>query len=179
MKHKENILKLRSEGKSYDDIAKILGCSKGTVTYHCGAGQKDLAKKRVARFRAKIPPIQRKLYGYRTRQNINNKVQTFGMKGSNNTKRRDQYTDFNVQDVIDKFQKEPKCYLTGKTIDLSKPSTYTFDHIIPKSRGGSCNIDNLGLCTKAANQAKHNLTPEEFIDLCKEILIHHGYKITK
>lgn len=32
---KENILKLRSEGKSYNEISKILGCSKGTIAYHC------------------------------------------------------------------------------------------------------------------------------------------------
>jgi DNA invertase Pin-like site-specific DNA recombinase len=32
---KENILKLRKEGKSYNEIKEILGCSKGTIAYHC------------------------------------------------------------------------------------------------------------------------------------------------
>lgn len=32
---KENILKLRKEGKSYNEIRNILGCSKGTISYHC------------------------------------------------------------------------------------------------------------------------------------------------
>ena len=32
---KEKILKLREEGKSYNEIKKILGCSKGTISYHC------------------------------------------------------------------------------------------------------------------------------------------------
>jgi DNA-binding CsgD family transcriptional regulator len=34
---KENILNLRNEGKSYNEISKILGCSKGTISYHCSS----------------------------------------------------------------------------------------------------------------------------------------------
>ena len=34
MKHKESIIRLRSEGKTYNEIAKELGCSKGTIAYH-------------------------------------------------------------------------------------------------------------------------------------------------
>jgi 5-methylcytosine-specific restriction endonuclease McrA len=37
---KEQILKLRLEGKSYSQIKSILGCSKGTIAFHCGKGQK-------------------------------------------------------------------------------------------------------------------------------------------
>lgn len=33
---KEQILKLRAEGKTYNEIVNILGCSKGTISYHCG-----------------------------------------------------------------------------------------------------------------------------------------------
>ena len=43
---KEKILKLRKEGKSYNEIQKLLGCSKGTISYHCGKGQKEKAKTR-------------------------------------------------------------------------------------------------------------------------------------
>lgn len=32
---KDKILELRQEGKSYNEIRKILGCSKGTISYHC------------------------------------------------------------------------------------------------------------------------------------------------
>jgi len=32
---KDKILKLRKEGKSYNEIAKTLNCSKGTISYHC------------------------------------------------------------------------------------------------------------------------------------------------
>ena len=41
---KDKILKLRAEGKSYREIQSILGCSKSTISYHCGNGNE---KKRV------------------------------------------------------------------------------------------------------------------------------------
>lgn len=44
---KTEILRLREEGKSYRQIQSELGCSKGTIAYHCGAGQKDKAKQRI------------------------------------------------------------------------------------------------------------------------------------
>lgn len=34
MKHKDEIIRLRSEGKTYSEIVKELGCSKGTIAYH-------------------------------------------------------------------------------------------------------------------------------------------------
>lgn len=37
---KEQILKLYRQGKSYREIQGILGCSKGTISFHCGEGQK-------------------------------------------------------------------------------------------------------------------------------------------
>lgn len=43
---KEKILKLRSEGKTYNEISTILKCSLSTVSYHCGKGQK---KKNIIR----------------------------------------------------------------------------------------------------------------------------------
>jgi len=51
MDHKNNILKLYAEGKSYRQIQEILGCSKGTIAYHVGPGQKDKTKERTNRSR--------------------------------------------------------------------------------------------------------------------------------
>lgn len=51
MKHKENILRLRAEGKSYRQIQEILGCSKGTIAYHLGPDQKDKTRQRTNRAR--------------------------------------------------------------------------------------------------------------------------------
>lgn len=38
---KEQILKLRKEGKTYKEIVEELNCAKSTVSYHCGKGQKE------------------------------------------------------------------------------------------------------------------------------------------
>lgn len=50
---KEQILQLRQEGKSYSEIKAITGCSKGTIAYHLGEGQKDKYKAANARRRAR------------------------------------------------------------------------------------------------------------------------------
>jgi len=36
-----DIIRLREEGKTYNEIKKILGCSKGTIAYHIGDNQKE------------------------------------------------------------------------------------------------------------------------------------------
>lgn len=41
MKHKDKIIELHKEGKSYSQISAELGCSKGTIAYHVGVGVKD------------------------------------------------------------------------------------------------------------------------------------------
>ncbi len=51
---KENILKLRFEGKSYNEIQKILSCSKGTISYYCGKGQKEKSKNNLKSRRRKL-----------------------------------------------------------------------------------------------------------------------------
>jgi transposase len=38
---KAEIFRLYEEGKSYSQIAEILGCAKSTISYHCGKGQKE------------------------------------------------------------------------------------------------------------------------------------------
>ena len=50
-KHKDNIIKLRDQGKSYTEIQKILGCSKGTISFHLGEGQKEKYYARTNRSR--------------------------------------------------------------------------------------------------------------------------------
>ncbi len=46
---KDEILKLRNDGKNYNEICEILNCSKGTVSYHCNnnnIGGNYVSKKR-------------------------------------------------------------------------------------------------------------------------------------
>ncbi len=52
-KVKARILELKAEGKTYLQIQKELGCSKGTISYHLGVGQKEKTKNRVRKSKAK------------------------------------------------------------------------------------------------------------------------------
>jgi transposase len=185
MKHKEKIIKLYNEGKSYKDIVKILGCSISTVSYHCGEGQKVKNKNRGDKNKKNEHPYYRKIACFKERQynNIDNKpiISTIQVRLRHKLYRYHKNKEgvimelnFTVQDVIDKFGINPRCNLTGELIDIYKPSTYEFDHIIPKSRGGDNSLNNLAICTKLANQAKRNLTDAEFVELCKKVVAHAG-----
>ena len=83
---------------------------------------------------------------------------------------------FKVKDLLEKIGDDPKCYLTGRPIDLMDGKSYHLDHIIPKNKGGSNTLDNCNIACKDANQAKGNLLYSEFILLCKEVLNHHQNK---
>jgi 5-methylcytosine-specific restriction endonuclease McrA len=174
---KEKILKLRSEGKSYNEIVEILGCSKSTVCYHCGTGQKDKTNVRTYA-RRKRTVISQRVESFHNRS-IKDRSEDFqrerlaaGGLGKRNL-------TFRWQDVIAKFGWETKCYLTGREIDIKNSKGYHFDHMIPVSKGGSSSLDNLGITCKQANQAKNNMSIDEFIQLSKEVLEHHGYKVEK
>lgn len=54
MKLKEQILQLKEQGYSYREIQAKLGCSKGTIAYHIGIGQKDKTINRTKGYRTKI-----------------------------------------------------------------------------------------------------------------------------
>lgn len=61
MKHKENILRLRAEGKSYREIQEKLNCSKGTIAYHIGSGQKEKTLSRTRDIRSQHTEKLRKI----------------------------------------------------------------------------------------------------------------------
>ena len=43
---KEQIIKLRQEGKTYRNIQQEVGCSLSTIAYYCGENQKEKSKNR-------------------------------------------------------------------------------------------------------------------------------------
>jgi 5-methylcytosine-specific restriction endonuclease McrA len=152
---KEQILELRRAGKSYKEICSLLNCSRKVVSSHCS--QERIQWDRS--IRDKTEDFQR---------------ERLGKKGKG---KRD--LTFRWKDVIEKFGWETTCYLTGRKINLKEPKTYQFDHIVSISKGGSNTIDNLGICCRNANQAKHDMSVEEFLNLCKEILEHNGHVVEK
>ncbi len=58
------------------------------------------------------------------------------------------------------------CYLCGKEIPDSE---LTIDHILPVSRGGKNNVDNLRLAHRMCNLVKASLTPDEFLTTVGDI----------
>ena len=50
---KEKIIALAEQGLNYDQIKRRLNCSKSTISYHLGDGQKDKAYARVRKQRDK------------------------------------------------------------------------------------------------------------------------------
>ena len=176
---KDDILKLRSEGKSYRQIQKILGCSKSTIAYHCDGGKE---RARVQELVKKRKPICKKVSNFKSRcsranyQIFRAKLKTFKRKVQGNRYNKTHALvnsiekNYTCQDVIDKIGNNPRCYLTGKKINLDKPDTYNLDHITPTARGGSNDIENLEICLKEANQAKGELSLDELYELCENIL---------
>ena len=180
MKYKEQILKLRKVGKSYREIASILGCSRGTISYHCGVGQKEKAKKRVKKFREKNV-LSVKIDSFKNKRNLRSKCkdfQTRTLKPQLNGKRfvstKELELKFDTNSVIKKFGDKPICYLTGRPLDYHDTSSLNFDHIVPVARGGDNSLENLGLCCPQANKAKSDMLVDEFLQLCKEVIEHNG-----
>jgi len=188
----EQILALRAKGWSYNRITAELGCSKGTVAYHCGKGQKAKAQRRQQHYR-RNDVLLKKCDNFKNRpakrqhvpeakttdsQRLHNKRRDFQRKRVNGNRygKRGSYT-LTAATVREKYGETTTCYLTGRPIDLSQPKTYHFDHIVPRADGGSCEADNLGIACSAANKAKADMSVDAFLQLCKEVLEHHGYVV--
>ena len=154
---REEMLSLRSKGNTYNQIAKTLDVSECCVYYHCNP-KKYLEKRKKTQ--NTITPLQAKLYSF-------------------TSKAKDENSD-RIQEceVIERYGTDLKCYLTGRDIDLTKTQEYHLDHIVPRAKGGSGGIENLGFTTREANMAKSDLTLEEFLDLCKDVLTNNGYEVT-
>ena len=58
------------------------------------------------------------------------------------------------------------CALSGVRMT---PDTAVLDHILPRSKGGSDDLDNLQWVTKQINDAKGTMTQDEFIGMCRSV----------
>jgi 5-methylcytosine-specific restriction endonuclease McrA len=168
---KEQILELRAQGKSYNEIKEIVGCSKGTISYHCGEGQKEKNNNRKKVNRLEPEGIVRQ----KVERFLNEKLKDF--------KRGKSYLPTNssivYKEAIALIKNNPYCYLTGRKLNLEDRKSYSLDHIIPLSKGGSNELDNMGLTCRDANQSKWELSVEDYLTLCKEVLENNGYKVEK
>jgi len=73
-----------------------------------------------------------------------------------------------ASDIQRKFDEQGgRCAYTG---DELTPENLTADHYIPVSRGGSLGVENVRLVTEQVNRAKHTMSMEEFIELCRKVV---------
>lgn len=154
---KEEILRLRQEGKTYTQIQDIVGCSRGTISYHCGEGQKEKTKERTIQSRRGIRSI------------VLRKIDLFLNRNSSSRLEYTKRTDIHEQ-MYNKIISNPICYITGERIDLSDSKSYSLDHINPYYISQDNSIENLGLTTKDANQSKSYLTLQQYLELCKKVV---------
>ena len=107
-RRKEDIIRLRAEGKSYRQIQKILGCSKSTIAYHCDGGKE---KSRVLSQLKSRKAICRKVSSFKVRCSKANyltlraKVKTFKRKNTRPGNR----TNIYVNNISKNFM-YPKIY---------------------------------------------------------------------
>ena len=178
-KHRDDILRLRAEGKSYREIQKELGCSSSTVSYHLGAGQKEKAKERKEKSKTlrekidafKAPTIEKefkespKSHDWKMRE----KVRRFQMKDRNDTS---PILEWTYEELQEKMKDIDSCYLTGRPIDTDDYTTFQLDHIIPRCLGGTNKLENVGVATPQANYAKGAMSLEDFLALCVDVVVH-------
>jgi 5-methylcytosine-specific restriction endonuclease McrA len=59
------------------------------------------------------------------------------------------------------------CALSGRPL---QPDTAALDHIVPISRGGRHEADNIQVLHKDVNVAKSSMTVEDFLAVCREVI---------
>ena len=76
-------------------------------------------------------------------------------------------TTANVMQLLE--YQQFRCALTGRKLE---PDTASLDHILPVRSGGEHVIENSQVLHKDVNRAKTTMTSEEFIQLCREVVVH-------
>lgn len=66
------------------------------------------------------------------------------------------------------------CALSG--LPLIPGTNASIDHIVPKSKGGTNDISNLRWVLTSVNSGRHDLSDEEFINICKAIVSNNENK---
>lgn len=166
---KTKIIELRNEGLSYLKIKETLNCSLNTISYHLSDATKIKNAQNSKKYRKSVDDFYYRLRNFDKKIKKKNKNYT-----GNNTPAIDLY-----KQLKEKIGENPVCYLTGRNIDLKNRSSYELDHVFPISKGGLNTIENIEIVAKEANQCKHNMILEDFLNICGEILTKHGYEINK
>jgi hypothetical protein len=153
----DKIRQLKAQGKRVKEIIDEVGCSKQIVYYHLSDDYRDKVKALLKKHRLK----EEVLYKKRLRQKYENFF-NIGRKGN-------MKPTFTFEDFLTKLMADPKCYLTGRDLNISDTSSFSPDHIVSIAKGGTSDLSNLGFVCREANMAKSDLSLDDFIQLCKEV----------
>lgn len=184
----KQIIALRQKRLTFAQIAKQLKCSKSTVSYALRKKTRERSKEKHAEYPRHFKKTNSKIYSFTNpRISTRNKAAWYINKSprqsskaiTDKASRFQRPMTFNYKDVHAKYGDHFPCALTGRPLEFNEPQTYEYDHILPTARGGDNTIDNLQLLCPEANKAKGMMTDDEFKDLCREVIIHAGYKIYK
>lgn len=187
----EDILRLKAEGHSYRQIEALLDCSKGTISYHCGVGQKE--KTRANTRRKRLCPLRTKMEAFKyggkketqdpfvevfrpKKQALRDKLIHFARIGTKADRKGYKFM-FKLKDLIKKIGDDPRCYWTNRKINLESRRSYHLDHFIPKSRGGDNSLENCVIACREANQGKGDGLPDEYVQTSCEVAVHRGKEI--
>lgn len=178
------IIELKKEGYTYNKIMKELNCSKSTISYYLGDNQKEKAKIRKIRLTSNPEfVLQKKLYSFRYTNNLGkrvlSKVRDFQRREGSKLLFTKPEQNFNIEDFLLKIGDEPKCYLSGEPIDLYQTNTYCIDHIVASTKGGENTLENAGLISSTLNKMKSDISVEELLEKCIQVLQYNGYVISK
>lgn len=128
-KYKEKIISLRKEGKTYNDICKILKCAKSTVSFHCKKENLSPKKIEIIKINDEISLDANNFYKENTLKNtisyINNKYGKISEKTirtnlepKNKTKKSSEQKKIDARLSVKKFRKKIRLkvvdYLGGK-----------------------------------------------------------------
>ena len=62
-----------------------------------------------------------------------------------------------------------RCAISGRELT---PETASLDHLLPLSRGGTHEPDNLCIVEHLVNTAKGTMTLDEFVSMCRDVAAH-------
>lgn len=136
--------------------------------------EKERLLKHIDNFKNRSPKNNRRT-GYKDyRKKLSTSIGKFKNRNNMSIEK-----DYSLEEVVEHLNGyNAKCYLTGDSIDMKK-DLYCLDHIIPVSKGGNNELENMGITTPEANASKLDLKLEEYLELCKKVLINFGYKVEK
>jgi len=176
------IVQKLNEGWLVKDIATEFGVHRTTVSMYRQGNVTTRAKEvRLRRLSAQRERYAAKPWFYRLHRKVTN------FKTIKNRRSKGKYVpvqkpelDYNTETVISKLMpdlKNVRCYLTSRLIDVGEPKSYHLDHIMPRAKGGSVELENMAIACAEANQSKGDRTVKEHLKYCEDVLLNFGYEI--